>query len=114
MFKVEEDTLAGACGVSVLFEFHAYYGKEISNLIPGAGIGLVCAGFVDGQKSSQEAFAEMEKRGPCVYKSPVRKNRNSGNMFYFAVFDWSENENAEYGFDDAEDAEDQVDDEGDF
>lgn len=113
MVKVDEDTLIGACGVSVLFEFHTRYGKEISNLIPGAGIGLVCAGFVDGQESSQEAFAEMEKRGPCVYKSPVRKNRNSGNMFYFAVFDWSAEGTAEYGFNDAE-AHDDDDDEGDF
>ena len=101
--KVYSDTLSGTCGVSVLYEFG--YGAHISKLTPGGGVGLVCAGFIEDEMS-ERAFKEMEKRGPCVYKSPVRKNRNSGNNFFFAVFDWSEEETARYGFEDAEEDND--------
>jgi len=109
--RVYEETVTGACGISVLYEFG--YGKEVSDILIGGGIGLVCAGFIDGNETSDKVFNEMQKRGQLLFKSPVRKNRNSGNMFYFAVFDWSAEGTAEYGFDDAE-AHDDDDDEGDF
>jgi len=95
--RVYEETVTGACGISVLYEFGC--GKEVPDILIGGGIGLVCAGFIDGDEKSDKVFKEMEKRGPLLFKSPVRKNINSGNMFYFAVFDWSNGENGEYGFD---------------
>lgn len=103
--KVCEETITGACGISVLYEFG--HGIEVSNIRIGGGTGLVCAGFIDGDEKSDKVFKEMEKRGPLLFKSPVRKNLNSQNMFYFAVFDWSNGEDGTYGFN----YQDRIDDE---
>ena len=108
---VEETTIEGACGVSVLYEFYdirnswGYPKKELAPFVPKAGCGIVGAGFIVGDEICDEAFAKMSELGELMYKTPVRKNRNSGNKFYFALFDMAKGGRAKYGFDDAENAE---------
>lgn len=101
--RVNQATLAGACGVTVLSDFDRYYSEEsISNIVPEAGIGIVCAGFIHKDPVCDAAFKEMSARGKLLLKTRVRKNRNSGNKFYFAVFDFAKNGKAKYGFDDCD------------
>jgi hypothetical protein len=99
----QQDGLIGGCGVSTVYNFRAYTSrdevhwsyKEISKLIPSAGCGWVIVAFVAGDPLSEQAYELCKQRGPVVYQSPVRVNKNSENDFYFAVFDWSD---GEYGF----------------
>lgn len=102
------DTVPGACGMGVLYDFG--YGSEISQIVNPGGIGYVCAGFRSDISADMKTFAEMEKRGPCVYRTPILKNVNSGNNFFFAVFDWTADDkwgfNAADGYDHDEDDDD--------
>lgn len=99
-----QDTLPGACGVSCLYDFRdsATYGylMPIKKMVPEGGTGIVCAGFIYKDTNCEQAFKEMSKRGKLLFKTRVRKNRNSGNKFYFAVFDFADKGKAKYGFDD--------------
>lgn len=104
--RVDEESLVGACGVSVLYEFkkgdeEKYWLKDIRTLVPQAGCGWVCAGFIAGNELCDAMFQACLERGPLMYKSPIKKNRNSGHRFYFAMFDWSKT-SRKYGFDHAE------------
>lgn len=101
--NVNEETMTGACGVSVLYDFSysSHWGKsDINTIIPGGGCGLVTAGFIKDDPICDKVFAECVARGKLLWKSRPRKNRNSGNMFYMAVFDWSDKGKAKYGVDD--------------
>jgi len=81
------------CGVAVLknfSEFHKYDKcflhklKYIGN--PALGTGFVQAGFVDTPICKQ-AYELLSFKWPLVFQSEVRKNRRTGNKFFFAVFD---------------------------
>lgn len=100
--KAASEVIPGACGVANLFNYASYYESEISWLKPQGGAGWVFASFVVGNKTSEMAYAEMYARWPVVYKSPVRLNKNSGNEFYFVIFDCI---NDEHGWDDDDDEE---------
>ncbi len=97
--KVQAEIVSGACGIGVLYEFASdfyHYGNPVKDVVNPGGTGYICAGFVHGNELSDKVFAEMEKRGPCVFKTDVRENVNSGNEFYFAVFDWAQDDR--FGF----------------
>lgn len=103
-----ETIMDGACGVSILCDFCEpgdWYKSNISTLIPGGGCGLVTAGFIKDDPICDKVFAACVARGKLLWKSRTRKNRNSGNLFYMAVFDWSDKGKARYGFDDQDWAE---------
>ena len=99
-----QETLPGACGVSCFFEFDTsdnwHSATKLSKEVPMGGIGLVCAGFIENNETCDKAFKQMSKRWKMVYRSPTRTNRNSGNRFYFAVFDAKKSEKSKYGFKD--------------
>jgi hypothetical protein len=91
-----EDTLQGGCGVSVLYEFtqeYSYYNKKPATIDVDkwepqeSGSGMFCASFVVGHPLSDELFTALSKKYELMWKSEPRINRNSGNMFYFAMFD---------------------------
>ena len=42
---------------------------------------------IQWNKDQKKAFEWLSKRFPIVFKSEVRENKNSGNDFFFAVFD---------------------------
>lgn len=85
------DWLPGACGVQHLEDFQevgtSYNGsrEEVSQINSG-GIGLLTAGFINTDECRQ-AFEVLCKKHKLVYRSPIRKNINSSNWFFFAVFD---------------------------
>jgi len=86
-----DDTVTGACGMGVLSGFSSptkwYPGKEISDATTGSGTGMFCAGFVTGNEVCDTMYKELSAKFPVLWKSEERLNRNSGNMFYFVVFD---------------------------
>lgn len=106
------NTLQGGCAFGIFYDFkdhekRDYYEEQekISDLIPKAGTGIVMACFIQGDKLCDDVFAECAKRGDVLFVSEPRENRNTGNVCYLAVFDFSENETAKYGFDDYDNAQ---------
>ena len=103
---VREETLAGTCGVSLFYAFNDYWNTgNIPSIIPGGGTGIVCAGFRHKHEVDDKVFEEMCKHGKLLFKTRVRKNRNSGNKFYFAVFDYAKGGKGKYGYADQDRAE---------
>lgn len=88
---VEHDVVAGACGIGVVSEFDYDDDGRWSNdnLLKGTkgGTGYLCAGFIKDDLICDEVFTQLSKKYKVVFVSECRKNVNSGNMFYFAVFD---------------------------
>ena len=82
------ETVTGACGVGVAYYFGDtdYSDYEIAGQNPG-GAGWLCAGFIKDDKICDKAFGELADKYKVVFITPPRKNVNSGNDFYFAVFD---------------------------
>lgn len=80
---------AGACGVLAVKNFGYLGGIEITreNLNSRQSVGIIEAGFIKDDINSDEMFKILSEIATPVYISPVRKNPNSGRMFYFAVFD---------------------------
>ena len=103
---VDEETLPGTCGVSLFYAFNDFWDTDnISDIIPCGGTGIVCAGFRHKHELDDKVFAEMCKYGKLLFKTRVRKNRNSGNKFYFTVFDYAKGGKGKYGYDDQDRAE---------
>jgi len=84
------------CGVAVLKGFKSYRGpwdddyEKLNSLrFKGnqtLGTGFVQAGFVDTLICKQ-AYKLLSFKWPLVFQSEVRKNKRTGNKFFFAVFD---------------------------
>lgn len=78
------------CGVGVLSHFRNSNNQwDDFELIPrGAhgGAGWDIAGFIN-TKECQEAFQFLCKHRKVILQSPVRTNQNSGNKFFFCVYD---------------------------
>lgn len=89
----EKETLPGACGVGIIYEFSIddeedpdwSWNDSIDPSIVG-GAGWTGAGFIDKQYC-KEVWAWMTKRYKVAYKTPIRVNKNTGNKFFFALFD---------------------------
>lgn len=76
----------GTCGLQVIFDFqdNCHWGETIYNLYLG-GIGYGVAGFINTPICKQ-AYKELCERFHLEYQSPVKRNVNSGNAFFFCVF----------------------------
>ncbi len=97
--RSSEDTLVGTCGVGVLYNFAVGgWGTPLGEATD-SGCGWYVAGFVDTDTCKQ-AYEELCEKYTLVYQSPVRLNINSGNDFFFCIFDAGQPE------------EEEVDDEG--
>ncbi len=59
------------------------------------GTGLFGTGFVP-TALCQEVYEELCKKFRMVFITPVRKNKNSDNQFFYAMFDDAENEDISY------------------
>lgn len=99
------NTPLSTCGVGYVSEFEDVEGKEdyrddYTNILMGTmgGTGFLMAGFIYRNKVCTKAFRMLKKKYKLVYRSPIRLNKNSGNKFYFAVFD-CEGTDAKIGFD---------------
>lgn len=91
-----EHTINGSCGVGVVYHFtpddrfgskNAPFGQ-----LHAGGAGWTLASFVVGNEVCDAAYKELKETFPIVYQSPVRTNVNSGNEFYFCIFDRGEQE----------------------
>lgn len=92
---------SGTCGVGYVFNFEEYDTTGWSiDILKGTqgGCGWLMAGFVTRNKKCREAFKLLSSKYKLVYRSPTRKNVNSGNFFYFCIFD-TRGTDAKIGFD---------------
>lgn len=76
-------SVLGTCGLGVLYGF-----KSTTTAIPffSSGTGFCVAGFT-AHNRCEKTYNEIKKKYKIVYQSPVRINRNSGNKFFFIIFD---------------------------
>lgn len=76
----------GMCGVG---SFRGFNGGEggapIDSLNHCGGAAFVSTGFINNNQCL-EAYGILCKRFDVIYQSPIRHNKNSGNMFFFTVF----------------------------
>ncbi len=99
------ETLPGACGVEILYEFEDGDNSDFcdgdainKDFITTGGAGLVCAGFIADDEDSDKMFDKLSNIYDVLFVSPKRLNRNSKNQFYFAVFSVKDVENDKYGY----------------
>ena len=109
--KCNEESIVGSCGIGVIYGLESLFGRDLSHLVPSGGAGWELVAFIENDKCSM-AYKTLKKRWPIVYQSPVRRNINSGNNFFFCIYDTSDNEKG-YGFDAEEKQSEEEDEEED-
>ena len=82
--KTHSGSLYGTCGVNVWYAYNTLYAPSIEVAEMG-GIGYSIAGFVN-ESESKQMFDYIKEKKEVVFCSPVKKNRNSDNKFFFVVF----------------------------
>lgn len=90
------DTVDGTCGVGVFGGFEKYtnndsWYKPCEDDFPEGvdcqgGAGWQIAGFIPNSEC-REIYLGLKKRFKIVFQSEVRVNTNSGNKFFFCVYD---------------------------
>jgi hypothetical protein len=92
----------GGCGLLTLYSYldgnynastaYGHYDekfteKSLSDKYPNAGFLVMC--YIENNVISKKTYDMMEKKKEFtkVYQSPVRKNKNSSNMFFFCIYD---------------------------
>lgn len=83
--------LPGTCGVAVNYGFQNGAGSRENSIgmqryWRERGTGFVIAGFINNSNCRKQ-YEKLADKYPIVYQSPVRRNRNSGNDFFFIIFD---------------------------
>lgn len=75
----------GTCGVGVLhsFNLNEYNVNEFPHFF--GGIGYNIAGFLDTSRC-EETYNEIKRKYKIIFQSPVKRNRNSGNKFFFIIY----------------------------
>ncbi len=78
------------CGLGVVGNFDTTYSlntaQQITSRFTSYGTGFFVSGFVDDE-ACKRAYKFLTLRFKLVYQSPVRKNTNSDNDFFFCIFD---------------------------
>ena len=82
--------LNGTCGVGLFSGFYNYH-DPLPRLLPEnvlghGGAGWQVAGFIPTE-ACHEVYDKFKERFQIVMQSPTRHNRNSGNRFFFVVYD---------------------------
>lgn len=88
MVHVEAMTLPGGCGVEYArhFDRNPWSESQAITELNGGGCGWLAAAFTY-TPISQDAYLLMSKKYKLVFRTPDRVNTNSGNAFYFCIFD---------------------------
>ena len=87
MLKGVYNNISGTCGLGVVYAFNTDWAEGINiSQLKQHGTGFFVAGFIQTKKC-KEQYEHIAETYPIVYQSPVRRNRNSGNDFFFIVFD---------------------------
>lgn len=87
--RAEVCTIDGACGVTNVSDFGKRYSELVSNktnFLKG-GTGYIFSAFVVGEEKSDEIYRLLKSKYDLVFQSETRLNINSGNLFYFCIFD---------------------------
>lgn len=83
---MEQDMLSETCGVHLFYAFDRHYTSSDTSHANLGGAELGCAGFVDSP-ACHRAYKELKAKFNIVYQSTPRRNRGSGNQFFFVVYD---------------------------
>lgn len=80
----------GTCGLGLFYNFFKTddlsWDTPLKRKANQGGAGYAVAGFIDTPEC-KEAYEILAKRFKIVYQSEVRENSNSGNDFFFVVYD---------------------------
>lgn len=86
------ETIQGNCGISYIYDIMYDFGytnypyqKLDKNIKFPGGCGWQIAGFID-TKQCKDAYDKLKTFAEIVYQAPVRVNRNSGNKFFFVLY----------------------------
>lgn len=86
------DFVEFTCGLGWVgnFSFEQNYYEDLSDMLqgkfyPGGGTPFFVAGFINEEKC-KKAYELLESHAVISFQSPVMKNKNSGNDFFFCVF----------------------------
>lgn len=82
----EYSPLPGGCGVNNYAFFDKYYADSDIHTVPSGAASLAVASFID-TVVCRKAYTILASRFKIAYQSSVRKNKNSGNDFFFVVYD---------------------------
>lgn len=79
--------VAGNCGLGVWkdYQYSTTYGFGF-NPSNGGGTGFNLASFRNRPRE-RAVYEYIKKTYPIVFQSPVRKNRRTGNQWFFIIFD---------------------------
>lgn len=80
------EELDNTCGVNLFNYFTDDYAESAYYLFPLGGANLAVAGFKNSY-ICEEAYKQLAKKYHIAYQSSVRRNKRSGNMFFFVVYD---------------------------
>ena len=83
------DAVTGTCGIGVFYELSnssSWRDVNIAKATHEGGAGWLVVGYIDTD-ICKEAYEILKKRFPIVFESPKRKNVNSGNEFFFVIYD---------------------------
>jgi hypothetical protein len=88
------DSLSGACGIGLFADFEKVELRKNSWYKPTplkdeknhGGSGWAISGFIDNE-DCREAYDTLKEKYGILYQSPVRMNANSGNEFFFCLYD---------------------------
>lgn len=65
---------------------HEHYSRKLTLKNNKGGCGFSGTGFID-TPICKVAYEQMCRDFRLVFQTPVRKNKNSNNMFFYAMFD---------------------------
>ncbi len=88
MLIVESDTFDGFCGINIFNCFQEGADKTIDLKIKGdatLGTGMAMAAFIN-TPLCRKIYSKLKEIGEIMYQSPVRTNLNTGNLFFFVVY----------------------------
>lgn len=86
-------TVPGTCGVGLFMGFAnspSYYSQGPQAALNTGGIAYAIAGFVD-TIACKEVYENIKEHHKIVFQSPVKRNRNSDNRFFFVVYTRKDN-----------------------
>ena len=86
--RTERTEYYGACGLTLFYDFtyERTWNNHSIKEIPGGAAGHAIAAFIN-TAACRRAYKEFAERFPIVFQSEVRQNTNSGNQFFFCVYD---------------------------
>lgn len=108
MITAYQEISSDTCGISTFTDFREvprnqerggnwYQPTDLKDMMTDGGCGWIGAGFID-TGVCKHAYEVLSKAHKLVYQTPVRLNVNSGNPFFYAVFDTHESV-GKYGYD---------------